>query len=41
VSFNLRFFSEPLVCEPVANEKGEPTGRCKGMTLLDLWTHEC
>ena len=41
MSFNLRFYSEPLVFDPVKNEMGQPTGQSKGGVVLDLWTHEC
>ena len=41
MSFNLRFYKEPLVCKPVVNENGEATGQCEGGLVLDLWTHKC
>ena len=41
MTFNMRFYQEPLVCEHVRNESGVVTGMCEGGRLLDLWTHKC
>ena len=42
LTFQLKFYHEPLICEDDVDERGEQTGVCREMMgAWTLWTHSC